>query len=180
MASLVFIILLFIMYILYACIFFLYSKSVYQMTMSFITNDSRSGGKICSGDDSLAVESMATQVLCLILFHRWGSSEMLQNYQLLLLTFVGNANTHPKGEKKKLQDLVELLADFRHQITSQVTGHPMDGLLLGKISRELWFHHMPWAKEVCGCGRHSVASLEERMPSASSLFGLSRAWNELI
>lgn len=100
MASLVFIILLFIMYILYACIFFLYSKSVYQMTMSFITNDSRSGGKICSGDDSLAVESMATQVLCLILFHRWGSSEMLQNYQLLLLTFVGNANTHPKGEKK--------------------------------------------------------------------------------
>lgn len=70
MASLVFIILLFIMYILYACIFFLYSKSVYQMTMSFITNDSRSGGKICSGDDSLAVESMATQVLCLILFHR--------------------------------------------------------------------------------------------------------------
>lgn len=43
MASLVFIILLFIMYILYACIFFLYSKSVYQMTMSFITNDSKSG-----------------------------------------------------------------------------------------------------------------------------------------
>lgn len=97
-ASLVFIILLFIMYILHACIFFLYSKSLYQMTMFLLQMIVNRGKRFALV--MIPLPWSPWPLRCCVLFHRWGSSEMLQNYQLLLLTFAGNIKAHPKRGKK--------------------------------------------------------------------------------